>query len=203
MRKLSILIAVFMLSVAPIMADKQSEKILDEMSSAIDSFDSYEVSFEIESGGHSVANGVYVVDNDIYKLIIADQEIYGDGESRFTIDNAHREVVMERIDSSIPMVIANPAQAFSALNKSFESKIVEIDDGVNISVMLTPRKANDLIDNTLIEIDPKTKLPLSARYTSGGEIVIVKILDFAPSKKKLTPLDDMALPNGYDTIDIR
>lgn len=185
------------------MADKRSEKIVDEMSSAIDVLGRYEVSFTVESGVGSVVDGSYIVDRELYKLTLADQNIYGDGEQRFTIDNANREVVMERLDSSIPMVIANPARAFSDLNKSFESEIIESNGGDNICVMFTPREESELIDNTLIEIDQKSKLPLSARYRAGEEVLFVKILKFEPANISLISLDEMSLPDGYDIIDIR
>lgn len=203
MRYIYFLIAAFIFSISPLMADKRSEKILDEMSLAIDGFGGYEVRFLIDNGGDVVVDGSYVVDGDIYKLLIANQEIYGDGEERFTVDNGLKEVVKETIDSSVSMIVANPARAFSNLKKGFDSEIITIDGVENICMMLKPRNEGDMLDSILLELDSKMKLPLSVVYRSSGEIITVRILEFEKSTISLTPLKDMKLPEGYDIIDIR
>ncbi|MFI3247945.1 MAG: hypothetical protein R3Y39_02330 [Rikenellaceae bacterium] len=200
MKYIYLIIALF-IAVVPAMADKKGGQILDEMSSAIDAIGSYEVSFEVVSGGRVVASGEYIVDRDLYKLSIADQEIYGDSKSRFTIDNRLREIIMESIDSSIPMVVANPARAFKGLSKSFDSKIVEQSD--NITIALTPRKESDIIDSALLEIDTTTKLPILVRYEADGEQITVRILDLHKSSISLVSLEELVLPDGYDIIDVR
>lgn len=202
MRYLYLIIAV-MCSTFQLMAESKSEQILDDMSLTVERLGAYEVSFQILNSGSFAIAGSYHVDRDTYKLLIANQEIYGDSKSRYTIDNDLKEVVMESIDSSVPMVVANPATAFSRLNKSFDSKIIKMDGSERISLQLTPRKANDLLDSILLEVDSKTKLPLSAIYSSGGEVIEVKIVAFEKSTTTLSPLDDITLPEGYDIIDIR
>lgn len=201
MRYLSIYLAL-LLSISPLMADDKSEKILDELSLAVDNLGRYEVQFEIVNGGDVVAEGEYLVDQDLYRLLIASQEIYGDREYRYTVDHVLKEVVMESIDSSLPMVIANPARAFSGLNRSFDSEIVKME-GESIYVELTPKNKGEMIDSALLELDSVTKLPSSAKYVAEGEKIVVRILSITQSTTPLIPLAEISLPNGYEKIDIR
>lgn len=173
------------------------------MNRSIEGFERYEVSFLIDNGSNGAVDGRYFVDGDLYKLLIANQEIYGDGELRFTVDNGLREVVKERVDSSMSMIVANPARAFSNLKKGFDSKIIEVDEIGNINLTLTPRKESDMLDNIQLTVDPKMKLPISVAYRSGEEVITVVILEFAESTTTLRPLGDMILPKEYDIIDIR
>lgn len=203
MRQIYLLVIMMLCICSPVMADKRGEQILDDMSSAIDAFGRYEVGFVIENGGEVVAEGEYIVDGERYKLTLANQEIYGDGELRYTIDNHLKEVVMEAMDQQIPMIVANPARAFKGLKKSFDSKVVECDNLENICVELTPRKEGEIIDSALIEINSTSKLPTSAQYSSGNEVLTIIIRSIITTQSQLLALDELVIPSGYEVIDIR
>ncbi len=203
MRQIFLLMIVVFGSVFSVLADKKSEQILDDMSVAIEDLGSYEVDFAIENGGAVVAEGKYIVDGEYYKLSLANQVIYGDGALRYTIDNHMKEVVMERLDSQIPMIVANPARAFKGLKKGFDSQIVESSSLNNICVKLTPKKDGEILDSAIIEINSTTKLPVLAEYSSGGEVLTVIIRSITEISSELLPLDKIDIPDGYEVIDIR
>lgn len=198
MRRTYLLAATMLCGISTALADKNSEQILDDLNSAIEDLGRYEVHFDVENGGSIVANGEYFVDGELYKLTLADQEIYGDGESRYSVDKRLKEVVMESIDSSIPMVIANPARAFKELKKNFDSHTAD-----NLTVELTPRKENEMIESAVIKVDGDSKLPISAKYISASESLTIKIKSFERSTKELISLENFPIPSGYEVIDIR
>lgn len=202
MRYIILLLSVAILSIGSVVADARSETLLNELSSRVDELGRYEVEFDIVMDGDVVDSGEYRVDEDRYKLVIAGQVIYGEGGERLTINAAQQEVVMERVDESLPMVVANPANAFRSLTLSFDSLIEGELDGL-IYIQLTPREKSPLIESSTLVIDAESGLPNRVVYLSDGDIIVVEIKKISTIDESIPAIDSVSLPDGYEIIDIR
>lgn len=175
-----------------------AESLVD-MTSAIESLGSYEVSFTLESEGYGV-EGNYAVDGDKFYFKMDSQEIYGDSRERCTINHANREVVLESIEESVsaPMLIINPIQAFTMLGDDCE--IVKVErSGDRVAIHLKPTLDDGMILNSILEVDEDSNLPISVTYFSDSESIKISVGEFAPRKKNLS----LQYPEEYEVIDIR
>lgn len=176
-------------------------KMLTELSSAMSSLGRYSVDFSVEVGGEKVSEaGAYMVDGERYILTIAGQKFYGDDTTRYTIDTRNREVVIEPIDGSVQMVIANPAQAFSQLEKGFD---VEVIEGAACKLLLTPKVSGAIVESSELELDSDTKLPRSISYVADGESVKITILRLVSTSETIPKLTDIEYPEEFTVIDLR
>ncbi len=182
---------------------------LNAMSQHIKALGPYEVAFEMGvSGRDEKIEGSYTVDENRYMLYVADQKIYGDGVVRYTINDQNREVVIEELESSTPMIIANPAKAFLELNKSLNSEITGGYNDRMISLVLTPKVNNLLFRSCFLTISRSTYLPLFVSYETDEEHVSMRITNIRSLNRPLgsvieRQLEKIELPKGYEIIDIR
>lgn len=168
---------------------------LKEISEAVKALGRYEVGFTVDG-----EMGEYWVDGERYHLSFGGQEIYGDGDVRYSINHRYREIVVERDaqDVALPVVVANPTTAFTSLDRLF--RVVESVEGDGRAVLSLEPKARRLaLSGAVVEMDMETKLPTLVTYFADGESVTIKINRFVATKKYLSP----HLPEGYEMIDIR
>lgn len=175
--------------------------LLSDMAAAIEGLGRYEVRFIISMGGAAAAvDGYYLVDGDRFFLSIADQQIFGDGAERCSVNHNLREVVLERLpdDESQSLVVVNPVAAFTELAQEFEA-VVEAADGETTTLLLTPKTSDGIVDRSLLEIDNTTHLPRSISYEAEGDEISLVILSILPTEENV----DMIYPADYEVIDIR
>lgn len=217
MRTILSLLSLLLLSIGGVWS--ASVAALSDMTAAIESLGRYEVRFIISLGGAAGAvDGYYVVDGDRFFLSIADQQIYGDGAERCSVNHNLREVVLERLpdDESQPLVVVNPVAAFAELAQEFEAEVVagvDVDDDSDADVdvddsdadysvttlRLTPKSGGGVVDSSLLVIDNATHLPRSVSYESEGERVSLMILSIIPTEESVM----LSYPADYEVIDIR
>ncbi|MFI3328262.1 MAG: hypothetical protein SNH79_01325 [Rikenellaceae bacterium] len=179
------------------------------MSLSIKDLGAYEVHFEMGVSDHEEKiAGRYIVDENRYMLHVADQTIYGDGRLRYTVSAKDREVVIEQLQSNTPMIIANPAQAFLELDKSLNSAIVGGYNDRMVSFTLTPKDKNLLFRSCFLTMSRFTNMPLFVSYETDEEHVSMRIVDIrslriAAGSAVPRNLDAIAIPSGYEIIDIR
>ncbi len=183
---------------------------LADMSKAIDELGRYEVFFILSiNGGEEAVDGYYIVDGERFFLSIADQQIYGDGAQRCSINHHQREVVLERIpdNGSQPLVIVNPVSAFTELAEEFDvEEFVQTDGDVAedlssdvTTLHLTPKKADAIVASSRIEIDNTTNLPRSISYVAESDEVSLVIIKIEKTDEQF----EVIYPEGYEVIDIR
>ncbi|MFI3304233.1 MAG: hypothetical protein SNF68_05770 [Rikenellaceae bacterium] len=174
------------------------------MSKALSDLGCYETYFLIYLNGDSevAGEGYYRVDGDCFFLAIADQEVYGDGVERYSINHTQREVVLERVvnDGSQPLLIINPAVAFLKLAEEFD--VEEQTEGLNnnsTELKLTPKSEDNILQSSLLSIDNETYLPKSISYRVDEEEVSIILLDIRAAKEVI----EISYPSDYEVIDIR
>ncbi len=178
--------------------------VLSDMSDAIAKLGRYKVTFLFDiEGGYLARGGEYLVDGDKYKLSmdLVGQEILGDGDVRYTINRAQHEVVIESFESSddsTPLIVRNPARAFTSLDQHFDSEVIS-DDRKTILLKLTPKDKSGLLVSSTIEIDTKKSLPRAVTYVAEGETIRVVIVDISKSSDRV----DISYPIDYEVVDIR
>ncbi len=174
---------------------------LNDMSAAIEQLGRYEARFTLSiSGSEGAVDGYYIVDGDKFFLSIADQQIYGDGAERCTINHNQREVVLERLpdDGSQPLVVVDPVAAFANLAREFEISD-EVSNEYITYLKLTPKSDGGVVDNSSVEIDNVSHLPRRISYQADGEEVSLTISYIDSTDEQVT----MSYPSEYEVLDIR
>ncbi len=178
------------------------DELLRDMSLSIKSFGCYDVSFAIstETGGEAI-EGSYTVDEERYRLDLSGFMIYGSKGVRYSVDSVNREVVIERLDEALPMVMVNPAKAFIGLDGEFHSEVVS-EDKESVTLKLQPKKESlkGVVMELQLRVDRETKLPKSIAYNAENESINIEVRSFTKSDTKLSKI---AIPKEYEVIDLR
>ncbi len=200
--KVVVVVAIY-LSLPLSAAGATGDEILREMTSAIGWFKCYDVDFTLSvEGQKGEISGSYTVDGGRYMLTMSNYKIYGEGGVRYSVDEGSREVVIERLDTSMPMVVANPAKAFVELNDQYNSEVVTVVADYAV-LKLLPKESNELIREVTLVVSTKTKLPKSILYNTGAEEASVEIISVRQSASRIPAVDSIAYPEGFEVIDLR
>ncbi len=191
-------------------AQSQSgDPFLESMSKSVKALGPYEVQFEMSvSGQDGKYEGRYIVDENRYILYAADQVVYGDGKLRYTANDKDKELVIEKLESSTPMIIANPAQAFLELNRSLNSTVIGGYNDRMVSFTMTPKDSSLLFRSCFLTISRYTNLPLFVSYETDEEHVSMRIVNFVALNRPagsviVKNLDSVPIPDGFEVLDIR
>ncbi len=193
-------------------AEREGGELLRELSENISKLGRYEVNFSIDmKSQESSVTGSYHVDAERYMLDISGAQIYGDGEVRYSVDSANKEVVIERLEGSMPMIILNPAVAFISLDKYFDAEVIVrqkvVESGIEVILIdLRPKQdgENSLkMEGSVLALNSDTKLPCSIAYAVDGEIVTVLVTSIKPTEKLIPSLSEIEYPAEYEIIDLR
>ncbi|MFR9620508.1 MAG: hypothetical protein SNH63_04705 [Rikenellaceae bacterium] len=183
-----------------------SEEVrLRDLTRAMRELTSYRVTFEMAVNGERMDFvGGYIVVGDRYQLTMPGQVILGDSLVRYTIDDNNGEVVVERVDpSSVPMVISNPARAFTVLDQAFAASL-KFTGSEYYTLWLRPKMGDPIVRVAELQISHKSHLPMSIAYTSHeGDRVEVTLDITQDSTLVIQPLDSTLYPSGYEVIDFR
>ncbi len=209
---LVIVVAAFVVLSPRALVASTGDDLLRELSNNISKLGCYEVSFSIEmTAQHREVTGRYIVDEHRYSLDMSGLRIYGDAKTRYSIDAENHEVVIERLDGSIPMLILNPALAFIALDRHFDARVIakqEASDHSEELIVLELKPKSNIassleIDSSVLALDGLTKLPSSIGYMVDGEIIRIKVNSIMQSDMTIPPFDSIDYPAEYEIIDLR
>ncbi len=182
--------------------DRNSVGVLHELTTAIESLGSYEATFSVVvNGEHGGYSGCYGVDSrsERYVLWLPGILIFGDSEVRYTVDSLQREVVVEPISDMAPMVISNPARAFTMLDRSFTAQM-KYSGAEYYTLKLTPKVRDRILDSSELQISRKDHLPIEVLYRSEGDEIVIHIDDIRSVEQILIP---DSYPDNYEVIDFR
>ncbi len=207
---LSVLMVVVVGAMESVVAQKGRAKdakyYLGGLSRAVESLGNYEVRFNLIVGtgdSNMSVQGLYRVAGERYMLSVGDNELYGDGEYRCTVNSAEREVIYERVDVTLPILMVNPARAFLSLDKSFNGEIMQVQSGV-VDVELVPRKrGGNMLVKSVLAISEETLLPLSVSYVTEEDAVRIEICEIEVASGGVLGVDDVKVPQDYEVVDIR
>lgn len=157
---------IFSLSLFSQVVDKQAEKILEEVSKKMQSFNAMQIDFTylMENTKEKIKEsktGTILIQGDKYRLSIDDQLIISDGKSIWTYMKSANEVQINEVDSEDEL---NPVKMLTGYNKNFNPKFIRemAKQGKTIQIIdLTPKKTQSFY-KVRIEIDKTRKTMVSS-----------------------------------------
>lgn len=177
-----------------------ASKLLERLSGYFRSLGDYRVTFEVEADGRGFP-GYYCVAGDRYYLSLGDAEVYGEGGVRYEVDNARREVVIDRVDTASRNLLSNPTRAFDFVDDEFAAEQIGSAEGV-ATVRLMPRATDAAVSWIDLRIEEAAGRPQSVSYRFDGERIGIEIRSVTAEKETLKPFDK-ARYAGYELIDFR
>lgn len=174
--------------------------VLKRVSAYFRSLGGYRVTFEVKTG-EGLFPGHYSVDGDRYYMVMGDAEVYGQGDTRYEVDNARREVVVDRVDTSSPNLLNNPTRAFDFVNDEFSAEVVGDTDG-QMTVRLIPRARNAGISTIDLVVDRAAGKPRSVSYLFDGERIDIDLRSVTAETVPPAAFDKSKYA-GYELIDFR
>ncbi len=174
---------------------------LKQLTRSIEEIESYRVLFTLELGDEALEGEYIVKDGESYYLTAGTQRISGNSSEREIVDSYNHEIIRERVNSSTPMLMANPATAFLSLDKIFESKVVAHEESY-INLELHPREDKSLFESVTLLLSATNYLPLRMIYRADGDEVVIAIDSFELFEGSLPTLDQTELEK-YEVVDLR
>lgn len=198
MKKCFVILSV-LLSAMLVFADRQTDAMLAQMSAKLKAMGEYEVAFRVSAGTFN-AKGQYTVSGREYQLTLGDAEVFCDGATRYEVNNALEEIIIDTVNPSERNILNNPVGGLEFLSEEFSSELVSRGDNDTV-ISLTPTAKSD---NTTIEItlNNDTHLPSRIVYRMAGDAITIDLLSVKPSTTKLQHFD-AATYNDYEIIDFR
>lgn len=174
---------------------------LKQLTRSIEEIESYRVLFTLELGDEALEGEYIVKDGESYYLTAGTQRISGNSSEREIVDSYNHEIIRERVNSSTPMLMANPATAFLSLDKIFESKVVAHEESY-INLELHPREDKSLFESVTLLLSATNYLPLRMIYRADGDEVVIAIDSFELFEGSLPSLNAEELEQ-YEVVDLR
>lgn len=199
MKRLTLLLLAGLVA-ATAAADTRSSQLLAQLSASLRALGRYGVQFEIVSDDYHDA-GRYVVEGERYYLRLGDAEVYCDGETRYEIDPAKREVVIDRVDRESRNLLNNPTRGFDFLDDEFVHHTTAERDG-SATVVLTPSGASSPVEAISLTVDTASGLPRSVVYDFDGERIHLTIRRVAAEAEAPAAFSAAKYPD-YEMIDFR
>ena len=158
----------------------------------------YTVTFAVE-GADFAAEGSYAVEGDRYYMRVGDAEVYGDGASKWEIDPAKREVVIDVVDTESRSLLGNPTRAFDFLDDAFRCELLPSEGGVQ-RLRFTPTDKGAAMSSITVDAAGDGS-PRTVTYDLDGERIRIAIRRIEPSAE--VRRFDAARYAGYELIDFR
>lgn len=192
-------------------ADERSKAVLDRMSAKVKAMSTYGVDFTASLDGEfNNIKGRFVVNGPKFFVDVYDSEVYSDGKIKQTFSRENNEVIIESVDPDDKTILSNPMQIFNIYDKDFthtlKGKSNVAGRAVN-QIEMTPRTANGVFSNVVLNIDESNNLPVMVSYklTDIGKTMIIKIDKVTPNIA-VTPSTftfDKSKHQGVEVIDFR
>ena len=109
--------------------DAGAREAVERLAARFRAMPEYTVTFTAE-GADFAAEGSYAVEGDRYYMRVGDAEVYCDGASKWEVDPAKREVVIDVVDTESRSLLGNPTRAFDFLDDAFRSELLPSEGGM-------------------------------------------------------------------------
>jgi len=176
----------------------RARAVVRELAARFRTMPSYTVTFAVEGADFS-AEGSYAVEGARYYMRVGDAEAYSDGASKWEVDPAKREVVIDAVDPTSRSLLGNPTRAFDFLDDAFRSELLPSADGVR-RLRLVPSDKGAAMSSITVDVGPDGS-PRTVVYDLDGDTLRILILRIAPSAE--VRRFDAAAYAGYELIDFR
>ncbi len=185
MKYILILLAVV---VAPftLFADSRGDEALAELSQRMRELGDYQSSITLKVQS-DIVEGEYHISGSNYHIDLGNVEFWGIGDKRYEVSHKIEEVVIERADSAENTLLSNPNRAFDLVGQGFDAEIIA--DNSAEGLRLTPNSKNNTqidVDQIVIYLDSKSKLPSKIIYRADGESVEIEFGGIKKSKSSIT-----------------
>lgn len=157
--------------------DARAVQLLGQLSTAIRTMGGYGVSFEVLAGEHAV-QGWYTVSGEQYYMNLGDAEVYCDGKVRYEIDNAKKEVLIDRVNTASRNILDNPAHAFDFIGTQYVPSLASAANGRAVILLAPSAERISGVGDVTLTLDTQTKLPVSLAYDFNGERIEVQVRSF-------------------------
>lgn len=184
----------------PLRAEERSAELLQRLQERIESMGGYHIRFAVQIEGRQIGGDCHVRGERCY-LCLGDAELYADAVTRYEVDPAKQEVVIDTIDPASHNLLQNPARAFRSLSEDFDHRVQSEAAGY-VTLKLEPKSRSVGISSLTLILEARSATPCSLLYDAEGEELLITISSFEPSDGPLPSFDAAAYPN-YELIDFR
>ncbi len=205
MKKIFLTIASVLLTTG-VFADEKSDALLSALAKKVAGWGNYRVEFSVTIE-NQVLTGNYEVSGTAWSVTTPDIELYSDGATKYEVNLADREVIVDRVDPNDKSVLSNPTRLFDFLDGSYTHRYVgaAIINGVACERVEITETATG--QKTEAYIATATGLPVRLSYgiafmNTDAVIDVVRITpNLALDRASFSY--DPARYAGYDIIDFR
>ncbi len=166
-------------------SDPDAKKLLDAVSAKFKTYNSVAAHFilkieNVSGKNMGIKSGVVNMKNSKYRISVADQEIYSDGDNIWTYDKSTNEVQITKFDPSANSI--TPQKMFTNFyDKDFLYKLnSETKKGSKTidEIELTPVDKTKPFFKVLVEVDKNTKSVVSSEiFQKTGDRYVYTITD--------------------------
>jgi len=178
--------------------DARAREAAGRLAARFRAMPAYTVTFAVE-GADFAAEGSYAVEGDRYYMRVGDAEAYCDGASKWEVDPAKREVVIDVVDTESRSLLGNPTRAFDFVDDAFRSELLPSEGGMQ-RLRLTPRDKGTVMSSITVDVAADGS-PRAVTYDLDGERIRIAIRRIEPSAE--VRRFDAAGYAGYEMIDFR
>ncbi len=199
LRTLSLILLALLVVAAPLKADERSAELLRALELKVGQMAGYEVQFMLRIEGREIA-GRYRVRGESYHMQVGDAEVFSDGTSRWEVDPAKQEVVVDVVDPRSHNILQNPTRAFTFLDQDFTHEVRSEAAGL-ATLTLRPKSRSSFSEVTLV-LDVATATPRLMIYRADGQKLHISITSFAESSAPISAFDATRYAD-FELIDFR
>lgn len=178
--------------------DAGAREAVERLAARFRAMPEYTVTFTAE-GADFAAEGSYAVEGDRYYMRVGDAEVYCDGASKWEVDPAKREVVIDVVDTESRSLLGNPTRAFDFLDDAFRSELLPSEGGMQ-RLRLTPTDKGAVMSSVTVDVVADGS-PRTVTYDLDGERIRIAIRRIEPSAE--VRRFDAGRYAGYEIIDFR
>ncbi len=176
----------------------RARQVVETLANYFRAMPSYTVHFTVDAADFRT-EGSYAVEDDNFYMLIGRAEAFSDGKTKWEVDPQHREVVIDRVDTSSRNLLGNPTHAFDFINSEFRAELLSTQGNMQ-RLRLTPTQKESTLSVITIEVEAGGK-PRTLSYDADGDTLTIRIDRIEP-QAQLKRFAKNAYP-GYEIIDFR
>ncbi len=201
MRSFLIIISAFLSVTLSYAAELDARGAVGAMQKKIESYGSYTASIRIRAKGAAASvSANYSVSGELYYMEMSRYEIFGEGRTRYEVNNKNREIIVVKSDGEDNTLLSNPAQSLKSLWHDFDAQLISTT-AKEWRILLTPKSSlSGAISSVTLDIDRTTSLPVRLVYEAEDDRVIIRF-DGIKDLSKPIPRFDESRFEGYEIID--
>jgi len=191
--------------------DDKASTLLEEVSNKTKTYSSFKAGFSYSMDNkaakiHETKTGTLLVSGDKYKVTVAGQEVFCDGEKVWTYISESNEVQINEMDTRKEAI--TPTNILTSYNANYQSRMIQDNDAADPdlqAVELIPFSKGNF-EKVIVIIDTKLKQIKSFKlFDKSGNVFTYKVTSFQPDVpvKSSDFIFNEANYPGVEVIDMR